>query len=116
MRTPSEYLAIGKTAVKCSILERVTAEAAELAKEVDRRGNKIEMLLDELEVAAKQAQRYLQLRANARYEVEDIDGPQLVFRNGETGPFVAMRPVDPETWLDELDGAIDAERIGQRAT
>ena len=52
---------------------------------------------------AKDAARYRWLRRNCQYGFEDHDGPQLIHRNGETGPHQNAR------WREDLDAAIDAE-------
>ena len=64
------------------------AEQAELRAEAER----------------KDAERYRWLRENCQYGFEDHDGPQLVHRNGETGPHQNPR------WREQLDAAIDAAR------
>jgi hypothetical protein len=51
----------------------------------------------------RDAARYRWLRKRCQYGFEDRDGPQLVHRNGETGPCQNPR------WREELDAAIDAE-------
>ena len=57
----------------------------------------------ELAAVRKDAERYRWLRSNCQYGFEDQDGPQLIHRNGETGPHQNAR------WREHLDAAIDAK-------
>src|SRR3990167_2277046 len=50
------------------------------------------------------AERYRWLKRNCQYGFEDHDGPQLIHRNGETGPHQNTK------WREQLDAAIDARR------
>lgn len=55
-----------------------------------------------LSAARRDAERYRWLRSNCQYGFEDREGPQLIHRNGESGPH--QNP----GWREELDAAIDA--------
>lgn len=62
----------------------------------------------ERDALAKDAMRYRWLRRNCQYGFDDHDdGPQLVHRNGETGPHQNAH------WREDLDAAIDAAMEGQ---
>lgn len=69
------------------------AEAAIQAHEAE-----VKQEVAELEADAK---RYQWLRKNCQYGFDDHDGPQLIHRNGETGPHQ-----NPH-WREDLDAAVD---------
>ena len=88
-------------ALACRIGDELLRQEREKVAAAEQRADHLQA---ELDAAKVDAERYRWLRAHCQYGFEDHEGPQLIHRNGETGPHQNAR------WREDLDAAIDAAR------